>query len=179
MRAHKGSGFTLIELIVVVALIAILATWVVPGFQGLIARTTLSSEVERVWQAVRFARAEAAQRRAPVRVCPTLDERECSSNWSDPLMVFVDANSNNQRSDSEALISISQRSGNSEIAITSSDELSSGIAYRSDGFTDTDDEVISFQSSDLPADEARGICIESVRVTSTNLNGAIENCGSG
>ncbi|SDM11566.1 type IV fimbrial biogenesis protein FimT [Modicisalibacter muralis] len=177
MRVHKSSGFTLIELIVVVALIAILATWVVPGFQGLIARTTLDSEIERVRQALLTARAEAAQRRAPVRVCPTEDELECSSDWSVPLMIFVDANDNGERNASEELVSISQRSANAEITITPSDELGSGIAYRADGFTDINDEILSFKSNDLPADEAKGICIEYARVTSASLSVAKANCG--
>lgn len=179
MRANKSSGFTLIELIVVVALIAILATWVVPGFQGLIARTTLDSEVERVWQAIRTARAEAAERRTPVRACPTENELKCSADWSDPIMIFVDANGNDARSDNEELINISQRSGNSEIIITPSDGLGSGIAYGSNGFTDINNKILSFKSNELPTDEAKGICIESAKVTSANLSVAVENCSSG
>lgn len=74
---HKNSGFTLIELMIVVVLLVIVATMAVPGFQGLIESNRLQSTTNDVLGILNYARSEAVRRGEPVAVRAaggTLDE---------------------------------------------------------------------------------------------------------
>nr|WP_297460471.1 GspH/FimT family pseudopilin [uncultured Halomonas sp.] len=137
MRANKSSGFTLIELIVVVALIAILATWAVPSFSQLMARNALDRQTDRLWQAISAMRLEAAERRTTVHLCPTKDGAVCSDDWQDKLMLFVDPDGNGTFSESAGDTMIRQYpASNSAITITSnSSNHDGGFSYQPDGFT--------------------------------------------
>lgn len=65
---RRNSGFTIIELMIVVALIAIIATIAVPGFQGLIESNRLKSTTNNVLGILNYARTEAVRRGEPVAV---------------------------------------------------------------------------------------------------------------
>lgn len=61
-------GFTLLELMVVVALVAILASLAAPSFTGMIANQRVSTAAQELQVLLQFARAEAVYRRAPTSV---------------------------------------------------------------------------------------------------------------
>jgi len=65
---HRNSGFTLIELMIVVVLLAIIATIAVPSFQGLIESNRLKSTTNNVLGILNYARSEAVRRGEPVAV---------------------------------------------------------------------------------------------------------------
>jgi type II secretion system protein H len=65
---RRNSGFTIIELMIVVALIAIIATIAVPSFQGLIESNRLKSTTNNVLGILNYARTEAVRRGEPVAV---------------------------------------------------------------------------------------------------------------
>lgn len=64
-------GLTLVELMLVVALLAIFTVVAVPGFQGLQQRTQMRSEATRLLAALNLARSEAVRRNLPVSLCPS------------------------------------------------------------------------------------------------------------
>jgi type IV fimbrial biogenesis protein FimT len=67
---RKNAGFTLVELMVVIALIAITAAVAVPGFRGLIEANRQTSAANSVIGILNFARSEAVRRGEPVQVLP-------------------------------------------------------------------------------------------------------------
>lgn len=80
-------GFTLVELMVVVALVAIVASIAVPSFQAIIANSRLSSSTNDLVGVLNFARSEAIRRGRSVTVSPSV-----GSNWANGASVWMDAN---------------------------------------------------------------------------------------
>jgi type IV fimbrial biogenesis protein FimT len=70
-RPRRAAGFTLVELMVTVAIAAIVAALGVPSFLRTLARHTISSQAEELQDAVRVGRSEAMKRSGPVVLCRT------------------------------------------------------------------------------------------------------------
>ncbi|MEY2684801.1 MAG: hypothetical protein RJA09_1945, partial [Pseudomonadota bacterium] len=62
-------GVTLIELMITVAIVAILASLAAPSFRDSIVRNRLSSAITDVMTAVNFARSESIKRGRTVTLC--------------------------------------------------------------------------------------------------------------
>jgi type IV fimbrial biogenesis protein FimT len=65
------SGFTLVELMVVIAVLAILATIAIPGFQGIVAQNRATSAANELQATLQFARSAAIAQSRQVTVRPT------------------------------------------------------------------------------------------------------------
>ncbi len=82
-------GLTLIELIVTIAVMSILVTWAIPGYQQFTARNQVAAEVLRIKTALSMARNTAITRRTTITVCPSSDRLTCdNSDWSLPLIII-------------------------------------------------------------------------------------------
>ena len=87
-RRPTAPGFTLIELMVTVAVIAILAVVAMPNLMSVINANRLRSQADELVGALQMARGEAIRRNSAVTVCPTEDGAECGGDsWSSWLVV--------------------------------------------------------------------------------------------
>jgi type IV fimbrial biogenesis protein FimT len=68
---HAADGFTLVELMVTVAVFAILASIAIPSFQTTIQRNRLSTTANELLAAVQASRSEALRLNQTVRFCTT------------------------------------------------------------------------------------------------------------
>lgn len=92
--ASRGrGGFTLVELMVVVAVAAIVLTLGVPSFYTLIQNNRATTQVNDLVMALSLARSEAVRRGVPVSLCASQDQATCSggTDWQVGWLVFVDA----------------------------------------------------------------------------------------
>jgi type IV fimbrial biogenesis protein FimT len=69
----KNSGFTMVELMIVVVIFAVLATVGIPQLQQYLASTRMLSAAQSANAGLQFARAEAVRRNAPVTFVLTND----------------------------------------------------------------------------------------------------------
>jgi type IV fimbrial biogenesis protein FimT len=96
MLKSKSSGFTLIEVMVVVAIAAILATLAIPSFTAFINSTRQTALVSELVADLNFARNEAVKRNARTLVCArNAAGTACSNgtNWSVGWLVCADEDS--------------------------------------------------------------------------------------
>ncbi|MDC8805227.1 GspH/FimT family pseudopilin [Halomonas pacifica] len=85
---RQAKGLTLIELLVTIAIAAILATWALPSYQRFSARNEVAAEVLRLKTALAQARNTAVTRRTTITVCPSRDRLACDgADWAAPLVI--------------------------------------------------------------------------------------------
>jgi len=87
----RTSGLTLIELIVVIAVIGILSSVAVPRFREFIQNSRTTTATNQLVTAINVARSEAIKRGQTARVCASSDQTACnSSDWTDGWIVETD-----------------------------------------------------------------------------------------
>lgn len=79
----RPAGFTLLELVITVAVLAIALGIAIPSFQGITNRNRLTSAANEVVAAMQLTRMEAIRRNQRVVMCPTADGTTCANtnNW--------------------------------------------------------------------------------------------------
>ncbi len=86
----RARGFTLVELMITLALGTIMLVIAVPSFSTLLERNRIGSAADHLYASLAVARGEAVKRRSTVRVCPSADSETCRDDgvWSDGWIVF-------------------------------------------------------------------------------------------
>ena len=104
------SGFTLIELITVIAVLVITLGLAVPSFSSLIARNQQTSLINQFSTSLAHARYYAVQNSRRVILCPSTDLESCTGgfDWQQGFISFVDENYNRLRDAEEKLLAVTQ-----------------------------------------------------------------------
>ncbi|MDE2565153.1 MAG: GspH/FimT family pseudopilin [Burkholderiales bacterium] len=86
------AGLTLIELMVTIAVAAILMATAVPSFQAMIQRNRVVTEANSLVSDLQYARSEALKQGLPVSLCVSADGSTClgANTWHSGWIVFVD-----------------------------------------------------------------------------------------
>jgi type IV fimbrial biogenesis protein FimT len=90
---HRNqSGFTLVELMVTVAVVAILAVVAAPSMSSMIDNGRITSQSEELVTSLQLARAEAVRRNTRVTLCPSADGSTCSAStdWASWIVHGMD-----------------------------------------------------------------------------------------
>lgn len=92
MRMRSARGFTLVELMITLAIAVILLTVAVPGFQSFILNARRTMLANDLVLALAYAKSEAVKRGVRVTVCSRQDDTTCagSTTWDTGWLVFVD-----------------------------------------------------------------------------------------
>lgn len=85
-------GFTMIELMVTLAVVAVAVTLAVPGFANFIREQQVTTQTNDFLSSLNIARSEALKRGVPISVCASSDGASCSGNndWAAGWIVFTD-----------------------------------------------------------------------------------------
>ena len=88
---RTGAGFTLYELLMTLALIAVIVTLGFPSFGSIVASSRIRAETSAHFAAVYLARKDSIVRRRAVTICPSLDGLSCDphNEWSTGWIRFV------------------------------------------------------------------------------------------
>lgn len=88
-KAH--TGFTLIELMFVLAIGGVMLAMAVPSFTAIVRNNRLTAEANNLVTAFNIARSEAVTRRGTITVCPSADQETCDGDsWDDGWIVLDD-----------------------------------------------------------------------------------------
>jgi type IV fimbrial biogenesis protein FimT len=107
MRIHgHGTGFTVMELMVTLAIAAVLLSLAVPSYQAFSNRQRMKAAVVSLQQDLLAARSQAVYLRGMVVVCPGHPQGGCSggNDWSEGWIVFEDRNNDRQYQAEEPLL---------------------------------------------------------------------------
>ena len=97
---RKETGFTLIELMVTIALMALFAAFAIPAMNGFVEQQRVNSTLSNYTNALTFARNEAIRQNLPVVVCGAQISSAgqlsgcttgSSPNWSEGIFLYGDA----------------------------------------------------------------------------------------
>jgi type IV fimbrial biogenesis protein FimT len=103
-----AGGFTLLEALVVLAVVGVLVALAAPSVSGMRARHQLQAQAEGLLDSLVLARSEALRRQQRVTLCPRTRDNACDATapWQNGWLVFVDGNDNAQREPDEPLIEV-------------------------------------------------------------------------
>jgi len=95
-QPKNSSGFTLVELMVTLAIAIILLSVGVPSFTGTIENSRLTTAANKLISATNLARSEAIKRGVRVTACKSSNGTACtaSGDWAQGWIVFTDEDNN-------------------------------------------------------------------------------------
>lgn len=91
-KGRRAAGFTLIEMMIAIAIAAILLGMAVPSFQNATLSSKLTGEANSLVASMRLARDEAIKRNAAVTLCVSADGVSCTTGgWQQGwIVLFTD-----------------------------------------------------------------------------------------
>jgi type IV fimbrial biogenesis protein FimT len=158
-----SKGFTLLELIIIVAIIGISTAFAAPGLSTMISNNRISSNANDFAAALQLAKAEAVARLNPVVLCKkNAGSTGCiaDGDWSQGWIVFSDVNGNGGVDAGEPILLVHEAL-NSLISFGgSSTEVDSSITFRPSGTSNvTTTRELIICNNDLFDSSARGILV--------------------
>lgn len=92
----RDQGFTLVELMITLAILAIVGSFAMPAFRDTILNTRIKTASNDLIGIMQIARSESIKRKRPITVCvrvPNTTTCSAKTNWSDGLVMWIDTNS--------------------------------------------------------------------------------------
>lgn len=90
MYSRRSKGFTLVELMITVAVVAILAAIAFPSFQQVLRSNRVASANNEVMGLVALARSEAIRNKRGGGVCGSSNGTSCDGDWGKGMLAWSD-----------------------------------------------------------------------------------------
>jgi len=109
MFKGQQQGFTALELIITMAIVAVLLTMGVPAFQNYSWNLRMKTAMDTLQSDLKLARGQAISHNSKTVICPAGGEHDCSGQeeWQDGWIVFTDINGDRKKQASEPLLKYS------------------------------------------------------------------------
>jgi type IV fimbrial biogenesis protein FimT len=137
-RAGQMRGFTLLELLITLAVAAILLSIAVPSFSTAIQNNRMTTQINELNSALSLGRSEAVKRNNPITICQSSNGTSCTGDWEDGWIVFVDPNADGVVADPVDIVSVhGALPANINIAFSADRVIYTGAGLATDGASNT------------------------------------------
>jgi type IV fimbrial biogenesis protein FimT len=168
MPAPEGQwGFTLIELMVTISIVAILLMVGIPSMQGLLERNAVSGHVNSFVGSVNLARSEAMKRGIPVVMCRSTNPDTTAAptclpdgaKWEGGWIVFADRNPIDPQMNantSDVLLRVQGLIANSGGITQNPPEK---LVFRPNGLMSSGESEMTFEARSMDLSQRRRVCL--------------------
>ncbi len=176
----SSCGFSLVEMLIVLAMMGILSSYALPSFSKLINSHRQNTVLLQLFSHNQLARSEAIKQNQSVILCKSDNGQQCtpSAQWQNGWIVFADLDNNKQLSGTEPLI-YSFQNHNPSLSLSYKGFGSHNyIRYYPDGRSSTNGSFILCTPEGNVT--ARSLIISRTgraRLSSKNASGGALNCG--
>jgi type IV fimbrial biogenesis protein FimT len=184
----NNHGFTLIELIVTLAVFSLLVAIAAPSFNAFTDSSRRASEVNNISGALSYARSESIKRNSTVSVCArtsTVGAETCSTlanDWKYGWMIFDDTDADSVLDAGETLLRLFGPISKGSVITETSGNAILAITFRGSGFITIANAEFKYCGPSNKASNARAIIISKTgraRLSVDSDNNNIHEDGSG
>jgi len=100
---QRARGFTLLELLICLLLVAVLGALSLPGFSEMLAHRRSDAVMRKLADAIALARTTAVASGELVTLCRWGSGTECGGNWQDGILLFTDHNGDRRINQDDAV----------------------------------------------------------------------------
>jgi type IV fimbrial biogenesis protein FimT len=169
-RYCRAKGFTLIELIITIVILAIVASFAIPSFQQTVLNNRLTAQINETSSLISYSRSEASKlSTGVVTACASTDSASCSGNaaWETGWVVFRDIDGDRavETADGDQLLKVrgALSGGNTLRIVDLSSDGGNWVQFASNGFpvsSATGNQAGTFVlCDDRGASDARGVAV--------------------
>lgn len=176
LTSLRDAGFTLIELMVTIAVLAVIVTIATPSFASIINGNRLAGASNEISALLQLGRMEALRRNQVVIVCPVADPEASSSN----VAICTTDNPSGMKAFVPGANVLGRYTFPSRVQASFSGQFGNRLLFRPDGFARSSSSVNAFVNAlvsvciptSTPPENIRHISIESgSRITTARVSG--------
>jgi type IV fimbrial biogenesis protein FimT len=130
----KTAGFTLVELLVVMAIAGVLISLAIPSYNYVTSANRVSGEINGLLGDMQFARIEAIREGSWVTICASSTGTSClgTNNWASGWIVFMDPNNNQTVNAGETIWRVKPAFTGADTA--TADNATAAVTFNREGF---------------------------------------------